>query len=74
MNNQGRPTQASVPVQPSNRGLMLEEGLVFEQGQVGRCGVDFPDVVVSLDRLGGLLRVEPSGATLHALEPKEFWH
>jgi glycine dehydrogenase subunit 2 len=61
MNNQGRPTQASVPVQPSNRGLMLEEGLVFEQGQVGRCGVDFPDVVVSLDRLGGLLRVEPIG-------------
>lgn len=60
-NHQGRPTQASVPAQPSNRGLMLEELLIFEQGQEGRCGVDLPDVPLKQDKLGGLLRTQPIG-------------
>jgi len=56
MNNQGRPTQMTSPVQPSHRGLDLEELLIFEQGQVGRCGVDLPEVDLKQDRLGGLRR------------------
>ncbi len=56
MNNQGRPTQMTAPVQPSHRGLDLEELLIFEQGQAGRCGVDLPAVDLKQDRLGGLRR------------------
>jgi glycine dehydrogenase subunit 2 len=61
MNHQGRPTQPSAPTQPSNRGLMLEEPLIFEQGQEGRCGVDLPDVALKQDKLGGLRRTQPIG-------------
>ncbi len=61
MNHQGRPTQPSAPALPSNRGLMLEEPLIFEQGQEGRCGVDLPDVSLKQDKLGGLRRKQPIG-------------
>ncbi|MGI4878738.1 MAG: aminomethyl-transferring glycine dehydrogenase subunit GcvPB [Janthinobacterium lividum] len=39
-----------------NRGLTLEEPLLFEKGAVDRCGVDLPDVPVVATRLGGLER------------------
>ncbi len=56
MNHQGRPTQMAVAAKPSHRGLMLEEPLIFEQGQAGRTGVDLPDVALKQDKLGGLRR------------------
>ena len=39
-----------------NRGLMLEEPLLFEKGAVDRCGVDLLDVPQVASRLGGLER------------------
>jgi len=39
-----------------NRGLMLEEPLLFEKGAVDRCGVDLPDVPPVSGRLDHLLR------------------
>src|SRR5689334_18979424 len=44
-----------------NRGLMLEEPLIFEQGMAGRTAVDLPDVPKHKDRLGGLRRQNPIG-------------
>ncbi len=44
-----------------NRGLMLEEPLLFEKGAPDRCGVDLPDVPVVASRLGGLDRHRPIG-------------
>ena len=51
-----RPTHATVPALPQNRGLILEEPLIFEMGQDGRCGVDIPVVALASDRLGTLRR------------------
>jgi glycine dehydrogenase subunit 2 len=39
-----------------NRGLQLEEPLIFEQDAPGRSGVDLPDVPEVASRLGGLER------------------
>ncbi|WP_417835763.1 aminomethyl-transferring glycine dehydrogenase subunit GcvPB [Thalassospira tepidiphila] len=39
-----------------NRGLVLEEQLIFEQGQPGRTGVDLPEPKGTKSRLGGLDR------------------
>ena len=39
-----------------NRGLYLEEALLFEQGEPARCGVDLPEPEPVADRLGGLRR------------------
>jgi glycine dehydrogenase subunit 2 len=44
-----------------NRGLMLEEPLIFEQGMEGRTAVDLPDVPQHKDRLGGLRRQNAVG-------------
>jgi glycine dehydrogenase subunit 2 len=44
-----------------NRGLMLEEPLIFEIGGADTCGVDLPDPAGRADRLGGLARSEPFG-------------
>jgi glycine dehydrogenase subunit 2 len=44
-----------------NRGLMLEEPLIFEQDMGGRTAVDLPDVPKHKDRLGGLKRQNPIG-------------
>ena len=39
-----------------NRGLVIEEQLIFEQGQPGRTGVDLPEPKGTKTRLGGLYR------------------
>jgi glycine dehydrogenase subunit 2 len=44
-----------------NRGLQIEEKLIFEQDSPGHCGVDLPEVPVHKSRLGGLERREPIG-------------
>ena len=44
-----------------NRGLMIEEPLLFERDQPGRCGVDLPAPPPVADRLGGLRRGGPTG-------------
>ncbi len=41
-----------------NRGLRIEEPLIFEQDSPGRTGVDLSDVPDVEDRLGGLSRTE----------------
>lgn len=45
-----------------NRGLMIEEKLIFEMGHPGRIGVDFPEPApVDEDRLAGCRRAAPIG-------------
>src|SRR5579862_8540952 len=44
-----------------NRGLQLEEKLLFEQDSPGHCGVDLPEPPAHESRLGGLERREPIG-------------
>jgi len=39
-----------------NRGLVIEEPLIFEQDMAGRTGVDLPEPAKGKDRLGGLRR------------------
>ena len=39
-----------------NRALQIEEPLIFEMGQAGRCGVDLPEPAKVKDRLNGLRR------------------
>ena len=44
-----------------NRGLQLEEKLIFEQDSPGHCGVDLPDLPLHKSRLGALERKTPIG-------------
>ncbi len=44
-----------------NRGLQLEEPLIFEQGRPGRLGVDFAETTGTKNRLGGAGRTGPIG-------------
>ena len=44
-----------------NRALMIEEQLIFEQGEPQRCGVDLPEPPKVSDRLGGLARKSDLG-------------
>ncbi|HYM04481.1 MAG TPA: glycine dehydrogenase subunit 2 [Stellaceae bacterium] len=44
-----------------NRGLQIEELLLFERDAPGRCGVDLPEPPAVKDRLGGLRRSGPIG-------------
>ncbi|MCU0838589.1 MAG: aminomethyl-transferring glycine dehydrogenase subunit GcvPB [Rhodospirillales bacterium] len=44
-----------------NRGLQMEQPLIFEQGSPDRTAVDLPDVPAVGDRLGGLKRQQPVG-------------
>ena len=44
-----------------NRGLQIEEPLLFEQDSPGHCGVDLPELPTHQSRLGGLERREPIG-------------
>jgi len=44
-----------------NRGLRIEEKLIFELGQPGRAGVDLPEAPPHTDRLGALRRDAPAG-------------
>ena len=39
-----------------NRGLQIEEALIFEQDSPGHCGVDLPEPAPFRNRLGGLER------------------
>ncbi|OKH87830.1 aminomethyl-transferring glycine dehydrogenase subunit GcvPB [Thalassospira sp. TSL5-1] len=58
-----------------NRGLVLEEKLIFEQGEPGRSGVDLPDPAPVKSRLGGLARDENSEIGLPGLsEPQVVRH
>ncbi len=68
MNTQGRPSTPAAPANTNdfatftgNRGLQLEEPLLFETGAVDRTGVDLPDVKTHADRLGRLARTAPIG-------------
>jgi glycine dehydrogenase subunit 2 len=44
-----------------NRGLQIEEGLIFEQDSAGHCGVDLPEPPAVRSRLNGLERRAPIG-------------
>ena len=44
-----------------NRGLQIEEPLIFEQDSPGHCGVDLPEPAAMRSRLGGLDRKGPIG-------------
>ncbi len=44
-----------------NRGLQIEEPLIFEQDAPGRCGVDLPEPPAVGNRLGGLERRDAIG-------------
>ena len=44
-----------------NRGLQIEEKLIFEQDSPGMCGVDLPEPAPFVSRLAGLERVGPIG-------------
>ena len=44
-----------------NRALQIEEPLIFEMGQPGRCGVDLPEPPKVKDRLNGLRRAGTIG-------------
>ena len=52
---------ADTPTFSGNRGLQIEEPLIFEQGCPGRVGVDVDEAVIDEDRLGGLARTAPIG-------------
>jgi glycine dehydrogenase subunit 2 len=65
--SQGRTGALSTSATPStttftgNRGLQIEEPLIFELGQHGRCGVDLPEPPKLKDRLNGLRRTGEIG-------------
>lgn len=68
LNREGRPTRptdtgaADAPeTVAGNRGLQLEEALIFELGRDGMCGVDLPEPAVAVARLGGLEREDAIG-------------
>jgi glycine dehydrogenase subunit 2 len=68
MNSEGRVTRpetggdvATVTTFTGNRALMLEEALIFEQGDYARTGVDIPAAPATASRLGGLERNRPIG-------------
>ena len=56
----GPPAAAGSGITPAtlsgNRGLMIEEPLIFEEGQEGRTGVDLPPVRPHAERLGSMKR------------------
>ena len=68
MNSEGRVTRpentasAAAPATfTGNRGLMLEEQLIFERDDYGRTGVDLPQAPHVANLLGGLERHRPIG-------------
>jgi len=54
-------SSADVTTISGHRGLLLEEPLIFEQGEAGRCGVDLPPVPLVSERLSGHQRRGPIG-------------
>jgi glycine dehydrogenase subunit 2 len=67
LNRQGRPTAAgeteahASETFTGNRGLAIEEPLIFEIGRTDTTGVDLPDPPKFSARLGKLARTEPLG-------------
>ena len=66
LNRQGRPTAAGEPSKrpdtfTGNRGLVIEEALIFEIGRTDTTGVDLPEPAKFAARLGKLARTEPIG-------------
>ncbi|HEV2551335.1 MAG TPA: aminomethyl-transferring glycine dehydrogenase subunit GcvPB [Stellaceae bacterium] len=55
------PAGADSPTISGNRGLQIEEPLLFEQDMAGRSGVDLPPPPDVTDRLGALRRERPIG-------------
>jgi glycine dehydrogenase subunit 2 len=55
------PDAEAAPTISGNRGLQLEEPLLFEQDSPGHCGVDLPEPAPFRSRLGGLERKGPIG-------------
>ncbi|SBW00877.1 putative glycine dehydrogenase (decarboxylating) subunit 2 [uncultured Alphaproteobacteria bacterium] len=55
------PASAAPGTVTGNRGLTVEEPLIFEQGSTGNSGVDLPEPFDVPDRLGGLARKGPIG-------------
>jgi len=54
-------TSAAPATFTGNRALQIEEPLIFEMGQPGRCGVDLPEPSKVKDRLNGLKRAGEIG-------------
>jgi len=67
LNRQGRPTAPGEAAERAdatcsgNRGLQIEEPLIFEVGRTDTTGVDLPEPGKFAARLGKLLRTEPLG-------------
>jgi glycine dehydrogenase subunit 2 len=67
MNNQGRPTEAgeATPILAEtftgNRGLQIEEALIFETGRADATGVDIDEPAPFKSRLGDHARASPIG-------------
>jgi glycine dehydrogenase subunit 2 len=61
VSREAAPEAAPVATFTGNRGLHLEEKLIFELGEDGRTGVDMPDAPAHTSRLGGLARRKPVG-------------
>ena len=67
MNSKGRPTRAKAvdaaetPTFTGNKGLEIEEALIFERGHFSGTGVDLPEPEGRADRLGGLNRTADIG-------------
>jgi len=67
LNRQGRPTAPGEAVERAgatfsgNRGLAIEEALIFEVGRTDTTGVDLPEPGKFAARLGKLMRTEPLG-------------
>jgi glycine dehydrogenase subunit 2 len=62
LNSQERATNtatAQAPTLTGNRGLQLEEALIFEIGRLEATGVDFEEPAAFVSHLGGLERVDP---------------
>jgi glycine cleavage system P protein (glycine dehydrogenase) subunit 2 len=55
------PDAEPLPTISGNRGLQIEEKLLFEQDSPGHCGVDLPEPAPFRSRLGGLERQGPIG-------------
>ncbi len=55
------PDAAPAQTISGNRGLQIEEPLLFEQDSPGHCGVDLPEPAPFRSRLGGLERNGPIG-------------
>tara|TARA_B100000029_G_C17604754_1_gene967045 strand:+ start:3463 stop:4995 length:1533 start_codon:yes stop_codon:yes gene_type:complete len=51
----------TIPSQATNKGLHIEEALIFEQGSTDRSGVDLPEISGKSDRLGSLKRLNKIG-------------